>query len=124
MLLFAGGDPAFPFVVGEEGDDDEQEDTEGEEEFHDRVQDATADSECHGQVRMRGGVRSTPYVPLRDIVAFIAVINETIRPYLASKGHSADEVDGMHRAWCRSMQIQIALWSRPYAESNQAPDEW
>ena len=70
------------------------------------------------------GVSSTPYVPLRDIVAFIAVINETIRPYLALKGDSAEEIDGMHRAWCKSMQIQIALWSRPYAESSQAPDEW
>ena len=28
------------------------------------------------------GVRSTPYVPLRDVIAFIAVMNETIKPYL------------------------------------------
>ena len=41
-------------------------------------------------------VRSTPYVPLRDIVAFIAVMNETIKPYLAIKGHSAEAVDKMH----------------------------
>ena len=48
------------------------------------------------------GVRSTAYVPLRDILGFIAVINETIRPYLAAKGHSAEEVEKMHRAWCKS----------------------
>ncbi len=68
------------------------------------------------------GVSSTPYVPLRDIVAFIVVINETIRPYLAAAGHSPDEVEGMHRAWCKSMQIQAALWSRPYTESKLAAE--
>lgn len=34
------------------------------------------------------GVRSTAYVPFHDIVAFIAVMNETIRSYLASKGNT------------------------------------
>lgn len=70
------------------------------------------------------GVRSTPYVPLRDIIAFIAVMNETMKPYLAAKGHSADAVDGMHRAWCKSLQLQVAIWSRIYADTNLAPNEW
>ena len=61
------------------------------------------------------GVRSTAYVPLRDILAFIAVINETIRPFLAAKGNSEEEVNQMHQAWCKSMQLQMALWARPYA---------
>jgi hypothetical protein len=69
-------------------------------------------------------VSSTPYVPLRDIVAFISVINETIKPYLAAKNHSADEVDRMHRAWCKSIQLQLALWALPYADAHQAPNEW
>ena len=33
------------------------------------------------------GVESAPYVPLRYILAFSAVINETIKPFLAAKGH-------------------------------------
>jgi len=70
------------------------------------------------------GVRSTPYVPLRDAIAFIAVINETIKPYLAAKGNSAQEVDNMHRAWCKSMQLQVALWAGAYAASRLAPKEW
>src|SRR5271170_1992734 len=70
------------------------------------------------------GVQSTPYVPLRDIVAFIAVINETIKPYLTAKNHSTDEVDRMHRAWCRSIQLQLALWTVPYTDAHQAPNEW
>ncbi len=69
-------------------------------------------------------VRSTPYVPLRDIIAFIAVINETIKPYLAARGHPAGEVDRMHAAWCKSLQLQLALWARTYAEAGQAVKEW
>src|SRR5271165_3574670 len=68
------------------------------------------------------GVRSTPYVPLRDIIAFIAVMNETIKPYLAARGNSAEEVEKMHRAWCKS--IQLALWAGLYSDSRQAPKEW
>ena len=70
------------------------------------------------------GVQSTPYVPLRDIIAFLAVMNETIKPYLAAKGHSAEDVDGMHRAWCKSMQLQLAIWVRAYAGSDQPQDQW
>jgi hypothetical protein len=70
------------------------------------------------------GVRSTPYVPLRDIVAFIAVMNETVKPYLAGKGNSTEEVEKMHRAWCKSIQIQLALWVGPYADTSQTPSEW
>jgi hypothetical protein len=69
-------------------------------------------------------VRSTPYVPLRDIIAFVAVMNQTIKPYLAAKGHSAEDVEKMHQAWCKSLQLQISLWSRPYTQSAQAPNEW
>jgi hypothetical protein len=60
-------------------------------------------------------VNSTPYVPLRDILAFIAVMNETIKPYLAAKGHVPADVEKMHRAWCKSLQLQAAIWSAPYA---------
>jgi len=70
------------------------------------------------------GVPSTAYVPLRDVLAFTAVINGTIKPSLAAKGHSAAEVDKMHNAWCKSVQLQIALWAEPYANSKLAPDEW
>jgi hypothetical protein len=65
------------------------------------------------------GVRSTPFVPLRDIIAFVAVMNQTIRPYLAAKGGSDEEVEGMHRAWCKSLQLQVALWAGTYAGRNE-----
>ncbi len=70
------------------------------------------------------GVQSTPYVPFRDIIAFIGVMNETIKPYLAAKGHAEDDIERMHRAWCKSMQIQMALWAAPYSDPRQVPTQW
>lgn len=64
------------------------------------------------------GVRSTPFVPLSDIIAFVSVMNETIKPYLSAKGDGPEEVDKMHQAWCKSLQLQLALWVKPYMESN------
>ncbi len=61
------------------------------------------------------GVNSTPYVPLRDIIAFIAVMNQTVKPFLSAKGHTAAEVEKMHLAWSKSLQMQVAIWAQPYA---------
>ena len=68
------------------------------------------------------GVQSTPHVPLRDVIAFIPVMNESIKPYLAAKGHSSEDVEKMHLAWCKSLQLQIALWTDLYAK--RVPSEW
>jgi hypothetical protein len=65
------------------------------------------------------GVESTPFVPLPDVIAFVGVMNETIKPYLAAKGNSELEVDEMHRAWCKSVQLQLAVWSRAYDRVNR-----
>ena len=65
-------------------------------------------------------VHSSPQVPISDIIAFVAVMNETIKPYLASKGHAVDDVEKMHSAWCKSMQLQMALWVPTYISREQA----
>ena len=70
------------------------------------------------------GVDSTPYVPFRDIIGFIAVMNETMKPYLAAAKHPSDDVERMHLAWCKSIQLQLALWAKPYMNSHEAPAEW
>ena len=70
------------------------------------------------------GVESTSFVPLRDIIGFIAVMNETIKPYLAAASHGADVVERMHLAWCKSIQLQLALWAKPYMGAEQIPTEW
>jgi hypothetical protein len=70
------------------------------------------------------GVASTPFVPFRDIAAFVAVLNDTIKPYLASDSNRVNEVEAMHRAWCRSLQLQIALWARLYMDLAKTKSEW
>ena len=70
------------------------------------------------------GVRSTPYVPFRDIIGFVAVMNATLRPYLAAKNHPTDVVERMHLAWCKSLQLQLALWAKPYTDTSLSPTEW
>jgi hypothetical protein len=70
------------------------------------------------------GVSSTPYVPFRDVLAFTAVMNETIRPYLAAAGNTEEEVAAMHRAWCKSIQLQMTLWIGPYSDNRVEPKEW
>jgi len=65
-------------------------------------------------------VRSTAGIPFQDIIAFVATMNETIRPFLSSKGHPPEAVDKMHLAWQKSLQLQLAVWSRAFGE-NAAP---
>jgi hypothetical protein len=60
------------------------------------------------------GVRSVPHINFRYLVAFIYPITATIKPFLAKKGHSADEVDKMHQAWFKAVVLSVALWSAPY----------
>jgi hypothetical protein len=70
------------------------------------------------------GVQSTAYVPFRDVVAFAAVLNDTIRTYLTAKGHSDRDIAGMHLAWTRSLQMQIALWTKTYMDLAKTSNEW
>jgi len=38
----------------------------------------------------------------------------TLRPFLASKGHAAEEVEKMYAAWLKSCLLQMTLWTYPY----------
>lgn len=58
---------------------------------------------------------SVPHIPLRHIIAFIYPITATIRPFLAAGGHSDEQVEAMFQAWFKSVALQVALWSKPYA---------
>ncbi len=62
------------------------------------------------------GVESTPNVNHRYMTAFIYPITATIKPFLAKKGHSADEVEKMHQAWFKAVTLSVALWSAPYVK--------
>lgn len=69
------------------------------------------------------GVESTPYVPLHDAIAFVAVMNRTIKPYLGAQGHAEAQIEAMHEAWCASLQLQITLWLRSYSTLANPADE-
>jgi len=56
------------------------------------------------------------HIPLRYIIAFIYPLTATIRPFLATKGHSPEEVERMFQAWFKAIVLTVALWSAPYAQ--------
>lgn len=58
--------------------------------------------------------QAVPIIHQRYLVAFIYPITATLKPFLARRGHSADQVEQMHQAWFKSVVLQIALWSAPY----------
>lgn len=62
------------------------------------------------------GVEAPTPVPLRFVIALIYPISATIRPFLAKKGHAEGEVEAMWQAWFKAVTLQVALWSRAYAD--------
>lgn len=62
------------------------------------------------------GAPSTAIVPFRDLFALIFPVTFTLRPFLAKKGHSAEEVEKMYAAWVKSCLLQLTLWSYPYVK--------
>lgn len=62
------------------------------------------------------GAASTDLVPFRDLFALIFPVTFTLRPFLAKKGHSSEEVEQMYAAWVKSCLLQVTLWSHPYVK--------
>jgi hypothetical protein len=60
------------------------------------------------------GAPSTDIVPFRDLFLLIFPVTYTLKPFLAKKGHSAEDVEKMHAAWVKSCLLQVTLWSYPY----------
>ncbi len=65
------------------------------------------------------GVQAAPIVHFRYIVAFIFPITYTIKGFLAKKGHSLEEVEGMHTAWFKAVTLTALLWCYPYVKEGQ-----
>ena len=61
-------------------------------------------------------VQAPRVVPLRYMLAFVAVIVTSIKPFLANSASSPEEVERMHAAWTKAVMLTIALWSRPYTK--------
>ncbi len=74
----------------------------------------------HARKNQTDGVASAPHIPLRYVLAFTAAIITTTRPFLASRGHPAAEVERMYDAWCKAVILHVTLWSEAYV----APADW
>lgn len=59
---------------------------------------------------------STRIVPHRNLFLLIFPVTFTLKPFLAKKGHSAEEVEKMYAAWLKSCLLQVTLWSHPYVK--------
>jgi hypothetical protein len=60
------------------------------------------------------GVSTPEIVNLRYVLALLYPILATLKPFLAKKGHSVEEVSKMHDAWTKSVLLQVILWCQPY----------
>ena len=59
-------------------------------------------------------VASVPIIHFRHLVALQYPVTATLKPFLAKGGHSSEDVEKMHQAWIKSVQLQVILWSYPY----------
>jgi hypothetical protein len=62
------------------------------------------------------GVDAEANINYRYLPALFYPITATLKPFLAKKGHSPEEVEKMHRAWLKSVLLQVILWSQPYVK--------
>ena len=62
------------------------------------------------------GVASTDIVPFRYLFPLVFPVTFTLKPFLAKKGHSAEDVEKMYAAWVKSCLLQVTLWSHPYVK--------
>jgi len=65
------------------------------------------------------GVDCAAQVNFRYLPALTIPITTTLKPFLAKKGASAEEVDRMHAAWVKSVLMQTILWSHPYVKEGE-----
>jgi len=63
------------------------------------------------------GAASTAIVPFRDLFLLIFPVTFTLKPFLAKRGHAAEDVEKMYAAWVKSCLLQVTLWSHPYVKS-------
>jgi hypothetical protein len=62
---------------------------------------------------------SVPLVNFRYLSALTIPVTTTLKPFLAKKGASAEDVEKMHAAWVKSVLMQTILWSYPYVRDGQ-----
>jgi len=61
---------------------------------------------------------STKLVNFRYIPALTIPVTTTLKPFLAKKGASTEDVEKMHTAWVKSVLLQSILWSYPFVKAD------
>ena len=59
-------------------------------------------------------VDAVEHIHYRYLPALIVPITTTLKPFLARKGASEQDMEGMHAAWVKAVVLQVTLWSFPY----------
>ena len=62
---------------------------------------------------------SVAQVNFRYLPALTIPITTTLKPFLAKKGASVEEVEKMHAAWVKAVLMQTILWSHPYVKEGE-----
>ena len=62
---------------------------------------------------------SVPIVNYRYIPALTIPVTTTLKPFLAKKGASPEDVDKMYNAWVKSVLMQSILWGQPYMKKGE-----
>jgi hypothetical protein len=62
------------------------------------------------------GASAAVHIHMRHVLALAVPISVTMKPFLAGKGHPAEEIDAMHAAWSKAVLLQAILWCRPYVK--------
>jgi len=71
----------------------------------------------HAKKNQTDNADAPPYIPMRYVLGFTAVVNDTIKPFLVKKGHSLGVIEKMHKAWCKAVLLHVTLWTRAYCNS-------
>jgi hypothetical protein len=61
-------------------------------------------------------VDAFPNISFRYLPAFVSPLLTTLRPFLAKKGHSVEDVERMYTAWLKAVLLHVVLWSMPYVK--------
>jgi len=72
----------------------------------------------HEKKNKTDNAQTVPYIPMRYMLAFTAVVNDTIKPFLAKKGHSLGVIEKMYKAWCKAVLLHVTLWTRAYCSND------
>ena len=63
------------------------------------------------------GAASTDHRAVSRPVPAGVPVTFTLKPFLAKKGHAAEDVETMYKAWLKSCLLQVTLWSQPYVRT-------